>query len=220
MPLRAGAASFVAAFLSPGRRTLVLAQLGRGSVDLGFMTTPPSDWCDRRCERCPLVAECPSLSGVPASSGPSADALGGLDAALERAADAALAGLGEVLDARERGALVEPFEGMVAATAFVVRRARRLAAHGAVALRRSGGGPLDWDTCASVVVLDRSLAALRRSVEGLRPAEHAAALAAGLGALAPEVARWNARVSDAFRIALGAHIREGTAPSPFCTTDH
>lgn len=196
------------------------------------MTTPPSDWCDRRCERCPLVAECPSLSGVPASPGRPAEpgdhdggrggvpsALDGLDA-FQRAADAALAGLAELLDARERGALVEPFEGIVAATAFVVGRARRLAARGPSALRRSGGRSLDWDTSASVVLLDRSLSALRRSVDALRPAEHATALAEGLGALAPEVARWNARVSDAFRMALGARIREGTAPSPFCTTEH
>jgi hypothetical protein len=139
---------------------------------------------------------------------------------LERAAAATLAGLGEVLDARERGARVEPFDGIVAATAFVVGRARRLAACGPAALRRSGRATLDWDTCASVVLLDRSLADLRRSVESLRPDDHAAALVAGLAALAPHVACWNARVPDAFRIALGARIRDGTAPSPFCTNEH
>ena len=139
---------------------------------------------------------------------------------LESAADAVLFGLGDLLDARERGTLVEPFEGLVAATAFVVGRARRLAAGGPFALQRSGGASLDWDTSASVVLLDRSVAALRRTVETLRPRQPAAALADGLAALASEVARWNARVSDAFRIALGARIRDGTAPSPFCTTDH
>ena len=134
------------------------------------MTTPPSDWCDRRCERCPLVAECPSLSGVRGSVGDDDaphDAAGEPEDALVRAADAALAGLGEVLDARERGAPIEPFEGLVVATAFVVGRARRLAARGPVALRQSGSGTLgtlDWDTSASVVLLDRALGALRRSV--------------------------------------------------------
>jgi len=139
---------------------------------------------------------------------------------LESAADAVLFGLGDLLDARERGTLVEPFDGLVAATAFVISRARRLAAGGPLALQRSDGSSLDWETSASVVMLDRSVAALGRTVETLRPREAAAGLASGLAALAPEVARWNARVSDGFRIALGARIREGTAPSPFCTTDH
>jgi hypothetical protein len=139
---------------------------------------------------------------------------------LETAADAVLFGLGDLLDARERGTFVEPFEGLVAATAFVISRARRLAASGPLALRRSGDGSLDWDASASVVLLDRAVAALRRTVATLQPREPTVALGGGLAALALEVARWNARVSDAFRIALGARIREGTAPSPFCTTDH
>ena len=228
---------------------------GRAALLALDTTSPPFNWCDRRCERCPLAGECALLRG----GGEERDTRDGvedgdsllhralsrleklvllLDAAasradrgadsppsppdegLESAADAVLFGLGDLLDARERGTLVEPFEGLVSATAFVIGRARRLAAGGPFALQTAGGSSLDWDTSASVVVLDRSLAALRRAVETLRPAGPAAALAAGLTALAPEVARWNTLVSDGFRIALGARIREGTAPSPFCTTDH
>jgi hypothetical protein len=142
------------------------------------------------------------------------------DEVLEVLADAVLFALGGLLDERERGTLVEPFEGLVSATAFVIGRARRLAVGGPFALRRSGDGSLDWDASASVVLLERYVAALRRTVATLQPPEPAAWLAEALAALALEVARWNARVSDAFRISLGAHIREGTAPSPFCTTDH
>lgn len=249
-------------------------QLAAGPADVDCMPTPgivletaspPFNWCDGRCERCPLAGECAILSGErgerddPGERGDAADSgdelrrafsrleklvllleaaaasradheghppNGTADApdppseGLEIAADAVLFGLGDLLDARERGTFVEPFEGLVSATAFVISRARRLAVSGPFALRRSGDGSLDWEASASVVLLDRAVAALRRTVATLQPREPVAALSGGLAALAPEVARWNARVSDAFRIALGARIREGTAPSPFCTTDH
>ncbi|GAC1537787.1 MAG: hypothetical protein NVS3B10_02160 [Polyangiales bacterium] len=142
------------------------------------------------------------------------------DEGLESAVEAVLGGLGDLVDALERGAPVEPFEGLVAAIAFVIGRARRLAVIGPFALESSGGTSLDWDASASVVLLDRAVAALRCTVATLRPEEAAEGLSVGLAALAAEVSRWNALVSDAFRIALGMRIREGTAPSPFCTTDH
>jgi len=171
-----------------------------------------------------LVADCASKREEPAESDghQSADARrGAYDGSLAAAAEAMMFGLGELLDARERGVRVEPFQGLVEASALVVRRARRLAAAlGPTAPEPLCGTALDWDTSASVVVLDRSVASLRRIVETLRPSAPAVALADGLDSVAAEVARWNARVSDAFRIALGARIREGTAPSPFCTTEH
>ncbi len=203
------------------------------TIDLATaaMDSPPFDWCDRRCERCPLANECALLGLRDGRAAHDAreerrDDLAWViappDPGLELAADAVLFGLGDLIDACEQGVLVEPFEGLVAAIAFVVGRARSLAVRGPSALARARAherdGQLDWE--ASVVLLERATSALRRTVGMIRPAAPAKILGAGLEVMGGEVARWNACVSDGFRIALGARIREGTAPSPFCTTDH
>jgi hypothetical protein len=204
----------------------------------------PSTWCDRRCERCPLAADCrvgrivarrsaaTETAAVPDSWADFEAVRAWLAAELQRTAmgqvSPVLAARTERLALRYAAAAKELAEAAAASGAdesdldelgrcfLVAAKAGRVA--GVLALERK----TSWqrDAVPNLLLLEHLDAEIDRTFRAVVPrlCNHAAVACFGAAraALWRVLAPWLEIVPDAARAELAESIRAGGAPSPFC----
>jgi hypothetical protein len=188
---------------------------GRMTLEL----SPPYNWCDRRCERCPLAGDCP----IPAME--DRPMLAWLEEAVALLAaegvdpderpppppDDREVILAAVMDWAVRAhALRRHFAEIERLGVFVVGKVARVS--------RDEDGDDEYDTVPNLLALEHALAAVAAGVDRLRATGPPAALARFdeqdrilRGLLAPLLGRIRAH----HRRFLAALVAAGRAPSPF-----
>lgn len=186
--------------------------------------SPPFNWCDRRCERCPLLESCPIPSDPRTLEEAAQDATALLEDMLAEAG----------LDADD---LPEPpppavdelllRDAGMAWMAVVDELDRGLAAARAIIIPAKIGrlvGAMDLedddlftsDTVPNLLLIDHVLDAIAGALV-TAPASARARLADRERALRHLLAPLFARITPDDRAAFAAFVATGRAPSPFCT---
>lgn len=190
-----------------------------------FELSRPFNWCDYRCERCPLNRECPS-SG--AAIRPIEEVLGDGLAAAEAAweAERGDAPLDEPAPAPGESMQIDvPHTWLMAWNAVVERDPRALLVIGKIArvYGEMAYGDDDLhasDTIPNLILIERLLASVRDDAERLRPARRDAVerFDAIDHVLRDQLEPLFELVTDDDRAVVGALAAARRAPSPFATT--